>query len=102
MRAAIVAHDWPGNIRALRHAAERAVILAEGAVFSVQDFPLNRASPQTSPSVGSPNGDLNLDRAERMLVEQALKKHAFNISNAATELGLTRGALYRRMEKHGL
>ena len=109
--AAIGAHDWPGNVRALRHAAERAVILAEGDAFSVQDFPLHRLSPiiaaaaavvPGAASVVAPPGDLNLDRAERMLVEQALKKHAFNISNAAAELGLTRGTLYRRMEKHGL
>jgi transcriptional regulator of acetoin/glycerol metabolism len=46
--------------------------------------------------------DLNLDRVERQLIEQALKKHAFNISTAAAELGLSRGTLYRRMEKHGL
>jgi transcriptional regulator with PAS, ATPase and Fis domain len=47
-------------------------------------------------------GDLNLERAERQIVEQALKKHAYNISLAAQELGLTRASLYRRMEKHGL
>ena len=100
VQAAIGAHDWPGNVRALRHAAERAVILAEGDLFTVQDFPLNRTAP-TAPAAMT-DGDLNLDRAERSLVEQALRKHAFNISNAAAELGLTRGTLYRRMEKHGL
>jgi transcriptional regulator of acetoin/glycerol metabolism len=46
--------------------------------------------------------DLNLDRAEKNMVEAALKKHAYNISLAAAELGLTRASLYRRMEKHGL
>jgi transcriptional regulator with PAS, ATPase and Fis domain len=46
--------------------------------------------------------DLNLDRVERRLVEEALKKHGYNISAAAQELGLSRAALYRRMEKHGL
>jgi transcriptional regulator of acetoin/glycerol metabolism len=45
---------------------------------------------------------MNLDRVERRLVEAALKKHGYNISSAATELGLSRAALYRRMEKHGL
>ncbi|WP_026325860.1 sigma-54-dependent transcriptional regulator [Sphingomonas sp. Mn802worker] len=107
--AALSGHEWQGNVRALRHAAERAVILAEGEKFSIADFPLS-----SSPSVGAPDpiasgaapavagGDFNLDRAERQLIEQALKKHAFNISTAAAELGLSRGALYRRMEKHGL
>jgi transcriptional regulator of acetoin/glycerol metabolism len=47
-------------------------------------------------------GDLNLDRAEKNMVEAALKKHAYNISLAAAELGLTRASLYRRMDKHGL
>jgi transcriptional regulator with PAS, ATPase and Fis domain len=46
--------------------------------------------------------DLNLERAEKQMVEEALKKHSYNISLAAAELGLTRASLYRRMEKHGL
>ena len=101
--AAIGSHGWPGNVRALRHAAERAVILADGDAFTVQDILPNRAAPAAAIDTrGVADGDLNLDRAERMLVEQALRKHAFNISNAAAELGLTRGTLYRRMEKHGL
>jgi DNA-binding NtrC family response regulator len=107
LRAALVAHDWPGNVRALRHAAERAVILAEGPSYTADDFPLGRSA---TPSVAStpaappptPTDDLNLDRVERQAIEQALKKHAFNISTAASELGLSRGTLYRRMEKHGL
>jgi transcriptional regulator with PAS, ATPase and Fis domain len=45
---------------------------------------------------------MNLDRAERRIIERVLQKHAYNISIAAAELGLTRGSLYRRMEKHGL
>ncbi len=103
--AALVAHDWPGNVRALRHAAERAVILAEGKAFALADFPLGRAALPSPPSPAMPQqlaADLNLDRAERELIERALRKHGFNISTAAAELGLSRGALYRRMEKHGL
>ena len=104
--AALVAHDWPGNVRALRHAAERAVILAEGDAYALTDFPLARGSAAIEPAsteVTSANsGNLNLDHAERQLIEQALRKHGFNISTAAGELGLSRGALYRRMEKHGL
>jgi len=97
--AALTAYEWPGNVRALRHAAERAVILAEGAAFALTDFPIRRS---TSAGEAPPVDDLNLDRVERQAIEQALKKHAFNISTAATELGLSRGTLYRRMEKHGL
>jgi DNA-binding NtrC family response regulator len=103
--AALTSYDWPGNVRALRHAAERAVILAGEAALTVEDFSLSRAVPQRP--VGTPpppalGSDLNLERAERQMVEQALKKHAYNISLAASELGLTRASLYRRMEKHGL
>jgi DNA-binding NtrC family response regulator len=97
------AYDWPGNIRALRHAVERAVILADGPAFTLEDFSLSRPSLHMRPRPAAFTGhDLNLDRAERQIVEQALKKHAYNISLAASELGLSRAALYRRMEKHGL
>jgi DNA-binding NtrC family response regulator len=104
------AYDWPGNVRALRHAAERAVILAGEEAFTAEDFSLSRTiAPRGAPPTAAPpapaapaGGDLNLERAERQIVEQALKKHAYNISLAAQELGLTRASLYRRMEKHGL
>jgi DNA-binding NtrC family response regulator len=106
VKDALVAHDWPGNVRALRHAAERAIILSDGATLALKDFPLPRAAPaprvQASVVVEPVAADLNLDRAERQLIERALQKHGYNISNAASELGLTRGSLYRRMEKHGL
>jgi DNA-binding NtrC family response regulator len=102
--AELSAYDWPGNVRALRHAAERAVILAEGPALTLADFPLPRAAPSVAPRISTafPEADLNLERAERELIERALKKHGYNISNAATELGLTRGTLYRRMEKYAL
>jgi DNA-binding NtrC family response regulator len=100
-------HGWLGNVRALRHAAERAVILAGDGEFSVDDFSLSRGTQQR-PAAAAPqpacgaSADLNLERAEKQILEQALKKHAYNISLAAQELGLTRASLYRRMDKHGL
>ena len=101
--AQLIAYDWPGNVRALRHAAERAVILAGDDAFTVEDFSLSRTMPRAAtPAPAVPPSDLNLDRAEKNIVEAALKKHAYNISLAAAELGLTRASLYRRMEKHGL
>jgi DNA-binding NtrC family response regulator len=98
---ALVAHDWPGNVRALRHAVERAVILAGDGPLETDAFAL---APTAMPRVTAEPvmSDLNLDRVERRLVEEALKKHGYNISSAAHELGLSRAALYRRMEKHGL
>jgi DNA-binding NtrC family response regulator len=104
---ALEAYDWPGNVRALRHACERAVILSTDEVFTADDFSLSRGlSPSRSAPVpapvAAPRDDLNLERAEKQMVEEALKKHSYNISLAAAELGLTRASLYRRMEKHGL
>lgn len=96
----LVNYDWPGNVRALRHAAERAVIMAEGVSYRTEDFPLpSRPVMPVLPELG---GNFNLDQLEKQMIERALRLHHFNISSAAQELGLSRGALYRRMEKHGL
>ena len=106
-------YHWPGNVRALRHAVERAVILSEGDEYEVADLQLNvEKSPGQSdtasgvaatvtPGEIDANADLDLERAEKRMVEAALKRHQYNISKAAKELGITRASLYRRMEKHG-
>jgi DNA-binding NtrC family response regulator len=96
----LVRHDWPGNVRALRHAAERAVIMADGDRYHIDDFPLPQRSEAASLAVVGDS--LNLDQLEKQMIERALRMHHFNVSLAASELGLSRGALYRRMEKHGL
>jgi DNA-binding NtrC family response regulator len=101
--AALMADPWPGNVRALRHAMERAVILSEGKAYEPKDFPLRGAAPVRRRAAEAASAeDLNLERAERSMIERALQKHAYNVSHAAKDLGLTRAALYRRMEKHGL
>jgi DNA-binding NtrC family response regulator len=97
---ALMRHDWPGNVRALRHAAERAVIMADGDHYRLDDFPLPQRSEAASLSLVGET--LNLDQLEKQMIERALRMHHFNVSLAASELGLSRGALYRRMEKHGL
>ncbi len=101
---ALERYDWPGNVRALRHAVERAVILCESEAFEPQDFSLEPAAqtpsaPDPSLSLGE---DLNLEALERRAIQAALTRNRYNISHAAKDLGLTRAALYRRMEKHGL
>ncbi|HEU4960209.1 MAG TPA: sigma-54 dependent transcriptional regulator [Sphingomonas sp.] len=95
----IAAHPWPDDVRGLRQAMERAVLLADGEAYDVTAFALGGAD---APVAASPAGDLNLERTERALVEAALKRHAFNVSRAAADLGLTRTALYRRMARYGL
>ena len=98
----LLGYSWPGNVRALRHACERAVILAEGSSYREDDFPLPGGGRANIPPAPAAVDDLNLERAERQMIDRALRKHNYNISATATELGLTRAALYRRMEKHGL
>jgi DNA-binding NtrC family response regulator len=95
--ARLESYDWPGNIRELRHAVERATILAGGERLELEDFPFltterHSASAET----------LDLDGIERQAIQKALLLHQGNISHASAALGLTRPALYRRMAKHGL
>lgn len=92
------AYRWPGNIRELRHALERAVIMAKSNVLQPLDFLF---APETQQE-GLVFDSYNLDEIEKMIIRKVLDKHQGNISHAAKELGLTRTSLYRRMEKHGL
>ena len=101
--SAMQAYTWPGNIRALRHAIERAVILSQSEQLNTVDFQLEGGtSVGKSTQTPSTNNDLNLEQLERQAITQALKKHNYNISHASKTLGLTRAALYRRMDKYGL
>ena len=99
---ALTDYDWPGNIRALRHAVERAVILAEGDSFQMNDFPLGHQPRAAEPAAIDESQELNLENIEKHAIQRALSRNRYNISHAARDLGLTRAALYRRMEKHGL
>ncbi len=94
-------YHWPGNVRALRHAVERAVILGRGRDLQPADFQLADTVSPAQPHTTVPSS-LNLDTVEKHTIAEALHKHGFNISRTAKELGLTRASLYRRMEKHGL
>ena len=100
---ALINYDWPGNVRALRHAIERAVILTSDDILEPGDLQLieTGALPATATPTPIPTV-LNLDQMEKEAIGKALRKYGFNISHAAKELGLTRASLYRRMEKHGL
>ena len=103
---AVAAHAWPGNVRELRLAVERATVLApmvlQGDRLEAVDIPLpaSLGDDVVTPTPGT--GDLNLARSERAVVEAALRRHGFNVSYAARELGVTRATLYRRMARHGL
>lgn len=95
----LTAHSWPGNVRALSHAVERAVILAGGPMLDVNDFSL---APTHARPTSATADAARLDAVEREAIVRALETHDRNISRAAQALGLTRASLYRRMEKHGL
>ena len=93
-------YSWPGNIRELQHAVERAIIMSDNEVLGPEDFFFLTQSKASSQDVNTDN--LNLDEVERSVIERAINMHNGNISKAAKELGLTRASLYRRLEKHGL
>ena len=91
-------YHWPGNIRELRHAIERVVILSESDTLRSTDFFFS----ETEKPQGFPLDSYNIDNLEHWAIAECLKKHQGNVSKAAEELGITRGALYRRFEKYGL
>jgi len=92
-------HEWPGNVRELRHAIERAVILSERDEIHPDDFLLQREETRSDTT---DIHSLNLKETERHNIRKALRLHHGNISKAAAELGITRAALYRRMEKFNM
>jgi DNA-binding NtrC family response regulator len=91
-------HPWPGNVRELDHAIERAVLLSSGPMIRSTDLGLRLPS-----STGNPRlEDMSLDDVEKHLIQRMLAKHSGNVSKAAEALGLSRSALYRRLEKFNL
>lgn len=93
-------YHWPGNIRELRHAVERAVILCDGQSLQINDFILQKGDDPANPQ-GKPQ-TYKLEDLERWAIRKVMTKHAGNISRAAEELGLTRATLYRKMSKYDL
>lgn len=94
---AMTQHDWPGNVRELAHTVERAVLMAQGQRITVVDLGL--ASNGRS---GTHLDEMTLDEAERRIIENALARCGGNVSDAADALGLSRSALYRRLQRHNL
>ena len=92
-------HHWPGNIRELQHAVERAVIMSESVVLEAADF--LGGLPDNPEGISLPE-HMNLSEAEKIMIRKVVEKHGGNISRAARELGLTRASLYRRMEKYDI
>jgi DNA-binding NtrC family response regulator len=92
-RDALRAHDWPGNVRELQNRMQRAALMADGGAIEVADLGLDAAPTAPRPSEGDP---------ERGVIEAALTRHGGVVAKAADDLGMSRQALYRRMERLGI
>jgi DNA-binding NtrC family response regulator len=90
-------HPWPGNVRELDHAVERGVLLSQGSQVAVSDLALRpiREAPFRLDEMG-------LEEVERVLIQKALARYGGNVSHASRALGLSRSALYRRLQKYSL
>jgi DNA-binding NtrC family response regulator len=95
---ALAAHPWPGNVRELDHAVERAVLMARGSEIREADLGLKVAGPEAARQLD----DMSLEDVEAFLIKKALQRHGGSVSRAAEALGLSRSALYRRLQRYGL
>lgn len=93
---ALLEHFWPGNVRELEHAIERAVLMSRGRRIMAGDLNLQSSKPVETIE------EMSLEAVEGILIRKALARHDRNVSQTAEALGLSRGALYRRMEKFGI
>ena len=94
---ALMKHPWPGNVRELEHAVERAALLARGDAIDAGDLGLQLRTESRNPL-----DDMTLDEAERYLIERKLEHARGNVSQAAELLGVSRSALYRRLQRFGI
>jgi DNA-binding NtrC family response regulator len=96
------AQPWPGNIRQLKQTLERTLLLAGKSQLTQADFLATSAVDEGVPGTRLGVDGMTLEQVERHMIEQALHQHVGNISRVAKALGLSRTALYRRLERHGL
>jgi DNA-binding NtrC family response regulator len=92
---ALLDHAWPGNVRELEHAIERAVLMCSGTTIARSDLGLNAVAEQRLE-------DMSIEDVEALLIRKALVRYEGNISKAAEALGLSRSAMYRRIQRYGL
>ena len=95
--AALKGVSWRDNLHALRRVVERAAVAAEGPLIAASDLDLPQDRVESVQDAG-----LSLERTEKFIIQEALKRHNFSVSKAAVDLGVTRQTLYRRMARHGL
>jgi DNA-binding NtrC family response regulator len=90
-------HPWQGNVRELNHVIERAVLMAQDSQIKPADLAL-RSGRDVSPRLE----DMSIEEVEAFLIKKALARYNGNVSHAANALGLSRSALYRRLQRYGL
>jgi DNA-binding NtrC family response regulator len=96
-KQALDAHLWPGNVRELGHAIERAVLMAPARLITATDLGL-----QAPASPAAPPEELSLEQAEKVFIQKVLARHSGDVRKAAEQLGMSRSALYRRLQQFGL
>jgi DNA-binding NtrC family response regulator len=92
----LLRHAWPGNVRELDHAVERGVLMAQGPTLVSSDLALSTRESN------APIEEMSLEDVESLLIKKALARFGGNVSQAAKALGLSRSALYRRLQRYGL
>ena len=97
-KSKLMLHNYPGNVRELQYVIERAIIMADGSKLKEEDIVFSPIEQKTKETQSLQVG--NLDDLERITIMKIVEKHHGNVSKAAKELGLTRGTLYRRLDKY--
>jgi DNA-binding NtrC family response regulator len=97
----LLQYPWPGNVRELEHAIERAVLLCRGEEIEPASLAISSAR-STGTSLENMSENMSIDEVESLLIKKVLRRCDGNISQAAEALGLSRAALYRRIEKYGI
>ena len=94
----LLEYSWPGNVRELEHAVERAVLMAQGNLITARDVGLQRSQRDASRRLE----DMSLEEVESFLIQKALERYGGNVGQTAQALGLSRSALYRRLQRYGI
>lgn len=98
-------YNWPGNIRELQNAIERALIVCQGAEIQPVHFPkelLNSLEETTTPEINLSEDSFSLEEMEKRLILKALERHNYNQTKVAKYLGISRPTLVYRLKKHGI
>ena len=100
-RQALESHLWPGNVRELEHAIERAVLMAQSGAITAGDLGVQGAAATATPA-GAGGEVMSLEKSEKLFIQRVLARHGGDVRKAADQLGVSRSALYRRLQYFGL